>query len=235
MQKSSVLGFGWFGEPLGLRLKDLGHTVQGSTRTEEKRKSLQAKGLDAFVLNPGAKPAIKESEIIIVNIPPFEGQLDWIRSWDWHDKQWPIFISSTSVLPRPDTKSAEILKAEEDFFQERFSRFTILRFGGLLGNGRHPGKFLSGRKNLQGPLWPVNLLHLDDAINVTKMVIEKKLDHHIFNVVSSEHPTRKDFYTGFCRKNNLPLPEFDLSDTSVGKMVSNADLLLYYQNFRPLD
>lgn len=232
----NILGFGWYGEPLGLYLKDRGHNVVGSTRTEEKRNLLHRKGLSTFVMNPPAKPAfLKESEIIIVNIPPFEGQLDWIRSWDWQDHHWPIFISSTSVLPAPETKNAEILKAEEEYFQNIFKRFSILRFGGLLGNGRHPGKFLSGRKNLEGPLAPVNLIHQSDAIKVTGMVIEKKLDQHIFNVVSSEHPTRKEFYTAYCLKHNLPLPEFREDDLTKGKLVSNADLLPYYETFHSLE
>lgn len=231
--RSSILGFGWFGEPLGHYLKSLGFEVKGSTRTPEKKEKLIKTGLETFLLNPPARPDISDSDIIVINIPPFENQLEWFKSWDWQDHHWPVFISSTSVLPRPETKNAELLAREEEYFRT-FSQHTILRFGGLLGNGRHPGKFLSGRKNLEGPNWPVNLLHLQDAVKVTATVIDKKLNHHVFNVVSSEHPTRKEFYTAYCLKNNLPLPEFRDEDLSEGKLVSNADLIPYYSDFHPL-
>lgn len=233
--RCSILGFGWFGEPLGLKLQQGGHIINGSTRSEEKKNLLINKGLDAFVLTPPLRPTnLSLSDIVIVNIPPFESQLEWFKSWDWNGDQWPIFISSTSVIPNPETRSAEILKSEEEFFQNNFKRFTILRFGGLLGNGRHPGKYLSGRKDLAGQFSPVNLLHLEDAIKVTLMIIEKNLNHHIFNVVSSEHPTRKDYYTEYCRKNNLPLPHFNEEDQSKGKLISNEELLPYYSKFHPI-
>lgn len=232
--RCSILGFGWFGEPLGHYLKNLNFKVKGSTRTIEKKERLEKSGLETSILNPSVKPDISDSDIVVINIPPFEGQIEWFKSWDWKAHHWPVFISSTSVLPHPETKNAELLKSQEDYFKT-FKHHTILRFGGLLGNGRHPGKFLSGRKNLEGPHWPVNLLHLEDAVKVTATVIEKKLNHHVFNVVSSDHPTRKDFYTAYCLKNNLPLPEFREADGSEGKLVSNADLIPYYSDFHSLE
>lgn len=232
--RCNILGYGWFGGPLGHYLRKCGHDVKGSTRSQEKKDKLQSTGLETFILNPPSLPPIEDSEVIIINIPPFEGQLEWFKTWEWKNDHWPVFISSTSVLPLPETKNAELLKAEEDFFRT-FKKHTILRFGGLLGNGRHPGKYLSGRKNLERPHSPVNLLHLDDAVKVTAMILERNLNHHEFNVVSSEHPTRKEFYTSFCVRNNLPLPEFNEDDKSTGKLVSNADLLPYYPNFRPLE
>lgn len=230
----SILGYGWYGEPLGHYLKSCGHSVTGSTRSPEKKEKLESKDLKAFLLNPPDRPDISDSDILIINIPPFEGQLEWFKTWDWNENHWPVFISSTSVLPHPETKNAEILQSEEEYFRT-FKHHTILRFGGLLGNGRHPGKYLSGRKNLEGPDAPVNLLHLEDAIKVTATVIEKKLNHHVFNVVSSEHPTRKEFYTAYCLKNKLPPPEFREDDKSKGKLVSNEDLIPFYSSFHSLE
>lgn len=233
--RCSILGLGWYGEPLARELKKNGWHVSGSTRTPEKKLMLEEEGLKPFLMNFPKTPTQSQldQEVIILNIPPFERQLDWLKSWPWSKESWVIFISSTSVLPFPDTPNASILAMEERWVQETFTNWTILRFGGLLGGSRHPGKFLSGRKNLQGKNWPVNLIHQKDAIGVTKVVLEKKLTQKIFNVVSSEHPTREEYYSEYCRKNGLPLPEFS-SDESVGKIVSNEDLLPYYSEFQKL-
>jgi nucleoside-diphosphate-sugar epimerase len=233
--RCSVLGAGYFGAPLARELKKSGWEVYSSTRSDENKLLLEESGIKSFILRPPdlPSPSSLKQETIILNIPPFEGQLEWFKSWPWDTRCWIIFISSTSVISTPEAFNSQLLASEEAWIQDTFPAWTILRFGGLLGGERHPGKHLSGKKNLQGRKWPVNLIHQTDAIGVTRKVIEQNLTHKIFNVVSSEHPSRQEFYSEYCSRNGLALPEF-ADDESTGKIISNEELLPYYPHFQKL-
>lgn len=215
--KISIVGLGWFGSSLAEALA--GHEISGTHRTD---------------LNESNTPsaAIMDADVFVLNIPPFKNQLKWFQSWNWSQKTHVIFISSTSVYgqeageldesmaPIPSTENGQLLLQEEEWFKT-FPHHTIIRFGGLLGKDRHPGKVLSGRKNLSGGNQPVNLLHLDDAVGFTKLVIEQKLVNRTFNLVNPEHPTREAFYRGYCETHKLPLPEFEHSSMP-GKSICSA-------------
>lgn len=193
-----------------------GFDVIGSTRTASKVSS-RAKLLK-FPNLPTDE--LIHADIIVLNIPPFAEELEWFKRWDWSYKPWVIFISSTSEAP--------LLIEQEEWIKSHFENWTILRFGGLLGNARHPGKHLSGKKDLKAPNRPVNLLHLEDAVGVTLAVIEKNVTRNLLSVVCDEHRTRAEFYSEYCRKNQLPLPEFDLNDFSTGKVIPNEEVKKIY-------
>jgi nucleoside-diphosphate-sugar epimerase len=216
--KISIIGLGWFGSPLALELKADGHEVSGSSTSEEKINAFLQKDVYAFRLKYPEMPKAIDADILILNIPPFPEELEWFKSWEISPETWVIFISSTSV----ESKTNETLSSQEEWVKT-LPHWTILRFGGLFGGERHPGKYLSGKKNLPGRLWPVNMLHLNDAIGFTKKIIELKTKSKIFTVLSSDHPTREEFYTSFCMKNNLPLPEFDQDDVSLKSPLSNEE------------
>ena len=226
--KISILGLGWFGLPLALELKSLGHSVEGSSTSPDKIEKLNQQGIHAFTLKHPEAPEKIDADILVLNIPPFDEELEWFKSWEISPKTWVIFISSTSV----ESKTDHILLKQEEWVRS-LPRWTILRFGGLFGNERHPGKYLSGKKNLPGRLWPVNMLHLNDAIGFTKKIIELKIESKIFTVISSDHPTREEFYSAFCKEKNLPLPEFDQDDISVKTPLTNDEARKIYK-FMPL-
>jgi len=73
----------------------------------------------------------------------------------------------------------------------------------------------------------VNLIHLDDCVGFTKLVIEKKITNEIFNLVNPDHPTRKDYYQGYCLREELSLPHFTL-DNMEGKIVSSEKVNSLY-------
>ena len=228
--KVSVIGLGWYGEPLAGELKKRGHEVRGTTTREEKKAALELRGISAAVLgHPALPPAdLLGSDVIVLNIPPFTGQLEWLKLWPWRGAKL-VFVSSTSVL----AGTSPILQEEERWVRENFDRAAILRFGGLLGGGRHPGKFLSGRENVPHRLWPVNLLHLEDAVGFTLTVLEKNLSG-TFDVVCDEHRSREEFYTEFARRRNLPPPLFDQSDSSTRAAIPNNAVKAHY-TFRVTD
>jgi len=99
-----------------------------------------------------------------------------------------LFISSTSVYGDdnssvteetktcPETESGKQLVLAEQLLQSNSNfKTTILRFGGLIGEDRHPIKFLAGRENLENPEAPINLIHQEDCIGIILKVIEKGL------------------------------------------------------------
>ncbi len=234
--KVSILGLGWYGAPLAQKLVGSGYCVSGTSRTEEKCRHLEGLGINAETLAyPDLpSPSLLAQDIVILNVPPFADQLEWFKRWTWDLQTWVIFVSSTSVYPVPESQSGKLLQEQEEWVSRTFPHWTILRFGGLLGGTRHPGKHLAGRKNLPGGNWPVNLIHLEDALAATLAVIEAKAEGKIFHVVSDQHPTRREFYTDYCLRHGLSLPEFDQTDTSSGEIVPNDDLRQIYTPTHPL-
>lgn len=171
-----------------------------------------------------------------------------------------IFVSSTAVYPddnliindetkptrvideqseaNPTTESGKQLLEVEHLLQAKTEfQTTIIRFGGLIGESRHPINFLSGRKNIENPDGPINLIHQEDCIGIIEKIIEKESWGEIFNAVGPHHPTRKEYYTQKAIERNLTLPEFDQSKTSVGKTISSEKLarVLGYKFQKPMN
>lgn len=155
-----------------------------------------------------------------------------------------IFVSSTSVYadsnseitentqPQPETESGkQLLEAERLLLSNSTFQTTVVRFGGLIGEDRHPIYFLAGRKNIENPDAPINFIHQKDCIGIIEAIISKGIYAEIFNAVTPFHPTRKDYYTQKAIELKLPLPEFDTSKPSVGKLIlsEKAKNILGYQ------
>jgi hypothetical protein len=232
--KISIIGLGRFGESLGEVLAKDGHFIHGTTRTENKINLLKIKNLNPSLLTyPNAPSFNLDNDITVLNIPPFDQQLEWFKSWNWNVNTKIILISSTSVYPTPNSPSAEILKNEEEWIKSTFPTFAILRFGGLYSESFHPGKYLSGKQNLPGRLWPVNLVHLQDAVSFTKVVIDQGLYSRTLHVICNEHPTREKYYTDYCLKEGLPIPHFDPGDFSTKLPVPSEEASTFFK-FIPL-
>ena len=196
----------------------------------------------------GISSFLQNSEILIINIPPklrgsgsedFVSKIKTLLSFvEKSTINHVIFTSSTSVYadeplasksvteettPNPATESGKQLVAAEKLLMENKNfRTTILRFGGLIGENRHPVFFLSGKINLENPNAPINLIHQEDCIGIIEKIIlkNKSLDgNKIFNAVAPFHPSRKDYYTQKAIELNLPLPIFDESKSNDGKII----------------
>lgn len=197
------------------------------------------------------------SEILIINIPPglrSHPHTDYVKQISHLIKHIEastsilkvIFISSISVysddlsipnitsdtVPNPESESGkQLLEVEQLLQQNQKFDTTILRFGGLFGADRHPAKSLSGKANLKNPDAPVNLIHLDDCIGIIHQIIVTDCWNEVFNACTKPHPSKKDYYTGICNKMNLPVPNYDLSKPSKGKLMDSKKLdeILNYQ------
>lgn len=145
-----------------------------------------------------------------------------------------LFISSTSVykdenkevsettIPQPETEAGiQLLQTELLLQKNNFFKTTVLRFGGLVGENRHPIHFLAGRKGLENPEAPINLIHQEDCMAIILKIIKSEVWNETLNAVAPFHPSRFDYYTQKAVDLNLPLPEFDFGKVSIGKTISS--------------
>jgi nucleoside-diphosphate-sugar epimerase len=252
MKKISILGCGWLGLPLAKSLIENEFSVKGSTTSSDKISVLQDAGIDAFQIEIGESQIkgtidsfLENSEILIIDIPPKlrkEGSENFVKKIqnlipfiEKSSVEKVIFISSTSVFaddnsvvtdatkPNSNSKSGKQLVEAEHLLQSNQNfKTTVIRFGGLIGNDRHPIHFLAGRTNIENPDAPINLIHQEDCIKIIERIIEMNYWNETFNAVAPFHPTRKGYYTQKALELNLPLPEFDEYKSSLGKtIVSN--------------
>lgn len=155
---------------------------------------------------------------------------------------WILFASSTGVYPNvertvkesdqppgqpealPGTRRSSgraVLAAEEQLLDDPSFDTTIIRFGGLYGGDRHPGRFLAGRTNVGRPEAPANLIHRDDCVALLSVLLDQDIRGEVFNACADAHPTRREIYTRAAEVLGLEPPTFDASDTTTGKRVDN--------------
>lgn len=198
---------------------------------------------------------LENSSILIIDIPPklrgnsngtstalsktFVAKIQTLISYiEQSTVKKVLFVSSTSVYaddnsvvteitkPQPETESGkQLMETEFALMNNNHFQTTVIRFGGLIGDDRHPIRFLSGKKNIENPDAPINLIHQTDCIGIIKSVIENDVWNEVFNAVLPYHPSRKEYYTQKAIKLNLPLPEFDESKPSIGKIISSEKLI----------
>ncbi|EHB0168693.1 SDR family oxidoreductase [Salmonella enterica] len=153
-----------------------------------------------------------------------------------------IFTSSTSVYgdaqgvvkentPRnPVTASGRTLKELEDWLHNLpGTSVDILRLAGLVGLGRHPGRFFAGKTAPDGQ-HGVNLVHLEDVVGAITLLLQApKGGHiynkggHIYNICAPAHPARNVFYPQMTRLLGMAPPHFrDAPDNGKGKIIDGS-------------
>jgi nucleoside-diphosphate-sugar epimerase len=254
----SILGCGWYGLALAKALINDGILIKGSTTSPEKMGSLAAAGIKPYLVNflPGEESYDTDffnCDILFISIPPqsrsgegknyiykIQGIINAIKQ---HEVKNVVYISSTAVYadlnnevnentdPQPNTESGKILLEVENLFRvEKTFKTTIIRFGGLIGPNRDPGRFFAGKKDIPNGDAPVNLIHLDDCIGLSMAIIDKKAFGYLLNGCSPNHPTRSAFYTQATINSGLERPQFiaELREWKIVKSV-NVERLLNYQ------
>ncbi|GAB3330989.1 SDR family oxidoreductase [Marivirga atlantica] len=232
MKNISILGCGWLGLPLASHFCNKGFEVKGSTTSADKFSQIQEVGAQAYLVDlPHSFEVgfLKDADIIIINIPPQTRK----KGKDFHkaciEQIIPhiasntkiIYVSATSVYPdlnQPidesipvdkDSERAQALWQAENLLKENCPDQTcILRFGGLLGYDRIPGKYFAG-KEVDTPDERVNYIHRDDAIGIISRLVEDKFDVDIYNGVAPLHPTKKEVYLNNAEQFKFDDPIFE--------------------------
>ncbi|XTZ39843.1 SDR family oxidoreductase [Salmonella enterica] len=157
-----------------------------------------------------------------------------------------IFTSSTSVYgdvagvvkentPRqPVTASGRVLKELEDWLHNLpGTSVDILRLAGLVGPGRHPGRFFAGKSAPNGQ-HGVNLVHLDDVISAITLLLQSPKGGHIYNLCAPEHPSRDTFYSVMAQQLGLEPPRFSVSPGQQAGKVVDGSRITYELGFEYL-
>lgn len=241
----SIAGCGWYGLNLAKELVKNDYTVKGSTTTGDKLPVLADAGIKPYLIDfaDNIQSDFFECDILWICIPPKtrsgngEGYLNsistLINAAKQHQIKQVILISSTSVYadnnsevnelthPIPDTESGKVMVNAEDLLKQQ-SDFTttIIRFAGLFGPGRDPGRFFGGKKDIPNGNAPVNLIYLTDCIGVSLAILHKEAFGETYNACTPDHPTKADFYTKASVRMGLEKPEF-LDEKKDWKIVSS--------------
>lgn len=245
----AILGLGWLGLPLANALHQSGVQVRGSVNSPEKwaachhlpfgvsRISIDERGItgdwEAFLY---------KTEVLIINIPPGRmGEVEAVypalmnqiaRHTSPHVKV--IFTSTTgvyandgqrvdeSVPPNPSKPSGRaVLSAETTLRQHFGENLTILRLAGLIGEERHPGRFLVAKKELRNAEAPVNLVHRADCMAIVEKVLDQNCWGKTINVCAGKHPVRRAYYQKASSILGLEPPQFKASDEADFKIIDN--------------
>ncbi len=224
--------------PLALSLVQKGFDVKGSNRSNTKSDALKQGGVIPYVLdinqaNDGLSGFLQSDVLVIaVTSKQVEDFRKLIHQIEQSPVQKVLFVSSTSVYPNTNgivTETSEVIDSaltqiESLFLSNTNFQTTILRFGGLFGYDRQPGRFFPVGKKIDQPEGFVNFIHRDDCIGIITQIIEQNLWQETLNACADAHPTRRAFYTKEALKQGLPEPEFTESPALEYKIISSEKL-----------
>ncbi len=254
----SIAGCGWYGLSLAKVLIKSGIAVKGSTTSPQKLPTLAADGIKPFLIDfssnkDASDPDFFACDVLWICIPPKartgdgEAYLHSIKNIIAASKKYAIkqvvLISSTSIYAddncdvnelitaNPDTTSGKVMLAAENLLKQQTAfTTTIIRFAGLFGPGREPGRFFAGKKDIANGNSPVNLIHLHDCIGVSLAILNNKAFGQTYNACTPDHPTKAEFYTKAATRIGLEKPDF-LDEKKDWKIISSlfVDSVLNYQ------
>ena len=240
MKRICIVGMGWLGKELGVKLKNLGHYVTGTTTSISKVDDLgeMVDEVKVLKLSDYNVSFLQGCDILIYTIPPSSSDkysklscMFFHEALEINPNITIIYTSSTSVygnedrqineksLINPSSDSAKKISEVELCIQRNFNEWAIFRLGGLVGGKRHPVKYLAGRSGVSKPLAPVNLLHREDAVQAISHVLSS-FKSGIYNLCSENHPPKKTFYNAIVKQNQMKAIEFDKNDISKDKVVT---------------
>ncbi len=171
-----------------------------------------------------------------------------------HEYQRIIFISTSGVYPaggdssgsgcvesdaKAHSPASETLLAAEALFSgansavgESKNNCVVVRFAGLIGPKRHPGRFLAGREEVPGGNLAVNMVHLDDCIGaVTSLLKAEGPLSPAYNLCAPLHPTKAEFYQEAATQLGLTPPSFIEGNLAEDKRVDGG-LITRELNYR---
>jgi len=195
----SIMGAGWLGLPLAIRLQEDGYNVKASTTSPDKLEVLSGYGIQPFLLkldfgmlNISTLEDFLDADLLLINIPPGtkkdpdnDAHVCQMELLAQKLRQRPVsrivYVSSTSVYAdregeairedEPVQVGNRILFAAEEVVRSLDTDYCILRMGGLTGYDRNLVRFFAGKKKLKGGENPVNLIHRDDCVAIIASLI----------------------------------------------------------------
>ena len=238
--KCVVIGLGWLGLPLAKELVAAGFSVTGTTR----QRTVLSDEINLLNYEPkngvstDLKRALTAADCVVFAFPPNRSSFEQYASdcvqiaGECSKTARILMISSTGVYPEkngfvvetdtdllPDTTNS-LLFAERSLATILGDRLTIIRMAGLIGGNRYPVRAMaaSGKSYPANEL--VNVVHQNDAVACCLHVIKYGHWGLTVNCCTSEHPTKKSFYSWMANQLKSALPEF-VESAATGKIVRN--------------
>ena len=110
---------------------------------------------------------------------------------------------------------------------ERLLRVAVpcctLRLAGLIGPGRHPARFLSGKQAGAADV-AVNMVHSSDICAAVSAIVQQQLWPELYNLSSPAFCSKAEFYLTACELASLPAPVFEPQNAAAtpGRRVISA-------------
>jgi nucleoside-diphosphate-sugar epimerase len=238
--KCVIIGLGWLGLPLAKELVASGFSVTGTIR----QRIVLSDEINLLNYEPengistDLKRALTVADCVVLAFPPNRSSFEQYASdcvqiaGECSKNTRVLMISSTGVYPEkngfvvetdtdllPDTTNS-LLFAERSLATILSDRLTIIRMAGLIGGNRYPVRAMatSGKSYPANEL--VNVVHQNDAVSCCLHVIKHGHWGITVNCCTSEHPTKKAFYSWMASQLESALPLFVASEAT-GKIVRN--------------
>ncbi|AIN47325.1 NAD-dependent epimerase/dehydratase family protein [Candidatus Palibaumannia cicadellinicola] len=237
MRKISIIGLGWLGMPLGLSLLAQGYQVVGSKTSKEGVEAVRIRGIECYQLNltplleGDAEDIISlfQTDTLVITLPIRRNGTDNYLLAVQHaveraratGVQHFIFTSSISVYGNSlgfyceDSPTVPVssfgqclVKLENWLYKLPYTSVDILRLAGLVGPGRHPGLFMSGKQGLLGGSEVVNLVHQIDVISAISLLLKLPHGSYRYNLCAPYHPLKRYYYPVMARMLGIKPPVY---------------------------
>ena len=207
-----IIGLGYLGSKLAQELSNRDYHVVGTTKSSHSSiKNIEHLNLDLEnSLSKLQKVSfLWESQTIVICVAPSQlsnysesiSKIFEIMNSNGN-KGKVIFVSSISAfakdqgdineLTQPEGKTS-IIEAENIVLN---NNGFILRLGGIVGPGRTPWQYVSGKDYEYDEY--LHLVHVDDIIKAITWLIEENTDSRVFNIVNSQRVLKSQFYQNKC-------------------------------------
>lgn len=240
MKTISLLGSGWLGLALTRYFQRQSFNVKASTRTSTRLNELKGIGATPYLVDindlSGDIQVFLDCDVLIVNITSknIPSYIELIRHIETSAVRRVLFVSSSSVYQNTndivreseelENVNSPLYQIERQFMSNTHFQTTVVRMAGLIGPGRHPGRFFKHDKWVEQPDSPVNLIHQIDCVNIIGRVIEQEVWGEVFNACAGSHPTKRDFYGQAKQSLGQPSPNFAKANKPAFKIVSSQKL-----------
>lgn len=238
MKSVLIIGSGLLGLSLAEQFSKNGCHVYITTTTESKLPQLQNLGYKALIFDSNEVKHYEQLtslkiDILVFALAPSKckiiGYTEVLSNIcnNLHSYKLLVFTSSISVYKNNQqihTEESEAIETNsiiyqtESYIKQHHKHYYIYRLAGLIDKQRHPKNFHKSLEVKQADA-PINLVHIQDVSTIIYASISNNIDFGIYNICSSEHPTKKEYYGTF--NEFLNFSEGELGKTIDGSLISN--------------
>lgn len=186
---------------------------------------------------------------LVINVPPSKAFTDLgdytqavkniVNTAIKHTVKHIVFIGSTSIYPNkagifnenctldPDNEVGIALKDLQKwlFTLDVPIACDVLHLAGLIGEQRHPVKFLAGRAGLAQGNQPVNLIHQYDCLRAIELLLNHVSGKRVYNLVATQHPPKGDYYVTMAKLLGFEPPDYLYSDNDIQRIIQGNKIV----------